>query len=90
MFNYYTGLLGVFAIIFYVIIIDKNVADFIILCLKALRVNVSRTIFYIKIYPRLRLDTFLLKRQMGKVTKSHEQMAKSIIDDLNSKSPPGP
>lgn len=86
MFNYYyAGLFVVFAIVAYMIAVDANVAAFITLYVKLLRVNVSRAIFYLKVYPRLRWDTFMLKRRMGKPSRSHYDMAEQIAKEINEK-----
>jgi len=57
---------AIFAIIGYIIIVDKNVATYIILLCKLLQVNVMRFIFWIKFYPKLRYDTWKLKKSMAK------------------------
>ena len=63
---YYYGLLLVFGVVAYMIIVDRNVADYIILLGKIAKLKVNRFIFWLKFYPRLRFDTFWLKRKMKK------------------------
>ncbi len=61
------------------IAVDKNVATFIVLLLKTAQVNIARYAFMIRVYPRLRYETFLLKRRMGGISKKHLNMAEDVI-----------
>jgi hypothetical protein len=70
---YYYALLFVFGVIAYMIVVDKNVATFIILLGKMARVSISRFIFWVKFYPRLRYDTFWLKRKSKKALNALKQ-----------------
>lgn len=63
---YYYGLLLVFGVVAYMIVIDKNVAIYIVLLGKLAKLNINRFIFWLKFYPRLRFDTFWLKRKSKK------------------------
>lgn len=63
---YYYGLLIVFGVVAYMIIVDKNVAAYIILLGKIAKLKVSRFWFWLKFYPRLQFDTFWLKRKSKK------------------------
>lgn len=70
---YYYGLLLVFGVIAYMIVIDKNVATYIILLGKLAKLNINRFIFWLKFYPRLRFDTFWLKRKSKKALNALKQ-----------------
>lgn len=70
---YYYGLLLVFGVIAYMIVVDKNVAAYIILLGKLAKLQVNRFIFWIKFYPRLRFDTFWLKRKSKKALNALKQ-----------------
>jgi hypothetical protein len=63
---YYYGLLVLFSIVVYMIVVDRNVATYIILLTKIARLKVNRFVFWLRIYPRLRFDTFWLKRKSRK------------------------
>lgn len=63
---YYYGLLLVFGVVAYMIVVDKNVAIYIVLLGKLVKLNINRFIFWLKFYPRLRFDTFWLKRKSKK------------------------
>jgi hypothetical protein len=49
--------------------VDDNVGKFIILLLKMARINITRGIFWLKFYPRLRFDTALLKWKSREIIK---------------------
>lgn len=70
---YYYGLLLVFGVVAYMIIVDKNVAAYIILLGKLAKLQINRFIFWIKFYPRLRFDTFWLKRKSKKALNALKQ-----------------
>lgn len=60
--TYYYTLILIFGIITYMIVVDSNVAQFIVLLWKLAQVNIRRGIFLIKFYPRFVLDTMKIKR----------------------------
>jgi hypothetical protein len=85
---YYTFLFGCFAIAIYMISVDKNVADFISLLYRFALIQASRVWFIILMYPRLRYETFLLKRDMHKISKKHMEMAKDLLEEINRNEQP--
>lgn len=66
---YYFSLLGIFAVIAYMIIADPNVGKFIYLLYKLAQVNFNRFVFWIKFYPKLRYDTAILKWRSSRILK---------------------
>jgi hypothetical protein len=66
---YYFSLFAIFAVVIYMMAVDPNVSKFIILLMKMGRLNISRIIFWLKFYPRLRFDTALLKWKSRQVIK---------------------
>lgn len=66
---YYYALLTIFIVIGYMIVVDSNVAAFVVLLGKIVRLQVSRFIFFVKFYPKLRWDTFWLKWKSKKVLR---------------------
>lgn len=70
---YYYALLLVFGVIAYMIIVDRNVADYVILLWKILKLQVARSIFFLKFYPKLRWDTFWLKQKSKKILNSQSK-----------------
>ncbi len=71
--SFYYASFAIFAVIAYMIVMDKNVADYIILLLKLAQVNTRRFIFWIQFYPKLKYDTWKLKRSMKKFIKEMNQ-----------------
>ena len=80
--SYNVALLGFFAIVVYVLIADRNVADYIVLTISKIQLDLGRLVFMIRLYPQLRYETFMLKRGRHKVSKKHLAMAESILKDI--------
>lgn len=84
--TYYYTLILIFAIITYMIVVDSNVAQYIILLWKLAEVNIRRGIFLIKFYPRLMWDTFNIKRTIkGKKKDWADVAAEKLAQDLDIK-----
>jgi hypothetical protein len=66
------------------IVVDSNVAKFIVLLWKLAEVNIRRSIFLIKFYPRLVLDTINIKRIIkGKKDDWADVAARKLAQDLD-------
>ena len=65
--------------------VDRNVSDYIVLTLARIRINGARLLFMARMYPKLRYETFLLKRRSNKISKKYMDMAKTIISELKDK-----
>ena len=68
MYYYYT-LLFIFALVTYMIAVDSNVATYVVLVYKLLRINIIRMPFMVKMYPRLLFDSWSIKRRLDKWRK---------------------
>ena len=68
MYYYYT-LLFIFALVTYMIAVDSNVATYVVLLYKLLRINIIRMPFMVKMYPRLLFDSWSIKRRLDKSRK---------------------
>jgi len=68
MYYYYTLLL-IFVIIAYMISVDQNMAAYIVLLYKLLKINIQRLLFMAKMYPRLFLDFWMMKRRLDRSRK---------------------
>jgi len=64
---YYTVLLGVSAVIAYIIYVDPNVSEFIVLLCRRGLISFHQFIFWLKLYPRLRYDTAILKWRSNRI-----------------------
>lgn len=82
--SYSVALLGFFAIVAYIFIVDRNVADYAMLTISRIQLTLGRLIFMAKLYPQLRYETFMLKRGLHKVSKKHLTMAESILKDIKA------
>jgi hypothetical protein len=68
---YYYFFFGLFAIVLYMMALDPNVGRFIVLMSKVARLSVARGIFWLKFYPRLRLDTAKMKWKANQTLKKN-------------------
>jgi hypothetical protein len=66
---YHAGLLLSFFIIAYMITVDRNVAYFLILNLKLLRINLERLKFMIIYHPKNPITNFVMRLRYAKLTK---------------------
>jgi cytochrome b561 len=82
--TYYYTLLLIFGVITYMIVVDPNVAKYIVLLWKLAEVNIRRGIFLIKFYPRLMWDTFNIKRTIkGKKKDWANVAAEKLAQELD-------
>lgn len=66
------------AIITYIIAVDKNVEDFLILLIKIGRVNIERLIWMIKFHPRNPITNYIQQ-------KKYEKFAEELHKEMMSK-----
>lgn len=69
--TYYYALLTIFAVLCYMIVVDKNVAEYIVLIGKLLNIRTKQFFFMIKMYPRLTFDNFMIKRKLNRLQKKN-------------------
>lgn len=67
--NFQISLLLIFGIIFYMVIVDQNVADFINLVLKVVKNEVSKKIWMIKYHPRNPITNLIKRREYAKIAE---------------------
>lgn len=67
--NFQISLLLIFGIIFYMVIVDQNVADFINLVLKVVNNEVSKKIWMIKYHPRNPITNLIKRREYAKIAE---------------------
>ena len=63
---YYMVLLALFAVILTMMLLDKNVATFVVLCTNIVRIKIIRFIFMAKMYPRMKLDSIMIRYRLWK------------------------
>lgn len=70
---YYYMLFTIFAVILYMMCVDKNVSDYIILLSKILRLNIERFFWMVKYHPKNFITTWIQNRKYNKIAKELEQ-----------------
>lgn len=77
--NFQISLLIIFGIIFYMVLVDQNVADLINLLTKAFNNEVSKRIWMIKYHPRNPITNLIKRREYAKIA---EELRKELnIED---------
>lgn len=71
-------LIIVFGVIFYMMWVDQNVADYIVLVFKLVNINIQRFLWMIKYHPNNFVTTYFHNRKYDKIAKELER-------ELNSK-----
>ena len=69
MYIYYNALLALLAIIIFLILIDTNVADYIIILFKLLKINYQRTLWIMKYHPQNPITNLIKKFEYNKIAK---------------------
>lgn len=64
---YYMFLLAGFTAVAYMMYVDPNVSEFIVLLCRMGLINFRRFIFWLKLYPKLCYDTAILKWRSNKI-----------------------
>ena len=64
---YYMFLLTGFTAVAYMMYVDSNVSKFIVLLYKMGQINFHKFIFWLKLYPKLRYDTAILKWKSNRI-----------------------
>jgi hypothetical protein len=75
-FNY--GILLAFGIVIYIMIVDPNVNEYIILLLKMIRVNVERVYWMIRLHPKNPITNLIMRWKYDKIAKElHAELIKN-------------
>lgn len=69
-------LLIIFGIVMYIMIIDKNVEDYLFLVFKIMKVNVERAYWMIRFHPKNPITNLIMKWK-------YEQIAKELEKEFN-------
>lgn len=63
------------------IAVDRNVADYITLIFKLIKINVERAFWMIKLHPKNPVTNYMMKRQYEKIAKElHKELMKQPLD----------
>jgi len=77
MFSLNYGLLLIFGITMYIIIIDQNVADYFLLVFKMTMLNITKLFWKIRLHPNNFITTWIQNRK-------YDKMAKELIKEIKS------
>ena len=77
MFSLNYGLLLIFGIVLYVMIIDQNVAEYLLLVFKMMKLNVVRLLWMIRLHPNNFITTWIQNRK-------YDRIAKELIEEIKS------
>jgi hypothetical protein len=76
MFSLNYGLLLVLGIIAYIMIVDQNVAEYLLLVFKMMKLNIVRLLWMIRFHPNNFITTWIQNRK-------YDRMAKELEKELN-------
>ena len=66
------------AIVSYIVLTDRNVADYLILVFKMMNINTQRFLWMLKYHPNNFVTTFIQNRKYSKIAKElHEELTKT-------------
>jgi hypothetical protein len=75
-FNY--GILLAFGIVIYIMIVDPNVNEYLILLLKMIRVNMERVYWMIRLHPKNPITNLIMRWKYDKIAKElHAELIKN-------------
>jgi hypothetical protein len=75
-FNY--GILLAFGIVIYIMIVDPNVNEYLILVLKMIRVNMERVYWMIRLHPKNPITNLIMRWKYDKIAKElHAELIKN-------------
>jgi hypothetical protein len=77
MFSLNYGLLLVLGIVLYVMIIDQNVAEYLLLVFKMMKLNIVRLLWMIRLHPNNFITTWIQNRK-------YDRIAKELIEEIKS------
>jgi len=71
--NYHYALFLIFSIIGVMIVIDANVADYIVLLTRVIKLNFERVFWMIRLHPKNPISNFMINRKYDKIAKELEE-----------------
>lgn len=78
---YYLSLFLVFSIVAFMLVVDRNVSDYIVLIFKLFKINIEKFFWMIKLHPKNPITNFMMKRQYEKIAKElHKELINSPLD----------
>jgi hypothetical protein len=65
----YTAILTLSIIIFYIILTDKNVEDYLVLIFKIIKINIERMFWMIRLHPHNPITNLMMKWKYEKLAR---------------------
>jgi hypothetical protein len=82
MYIYYNSLVALLAIIIFLIMIDKNVADYIIIIFKLFKINFQRMMWMIRYHPQNPITNLIKRFEYNKIAKElHKELTNVSIQN---------
>jgi hypothetical protein len=78
MYIYYNFLVALLAIIIFLIMIDKNVADYIIIMFKLLNINFQRAMWMIRYHPQNPITNLIKRFEYTKIAKELQKELNNV------------
>jgi len=83
--SYYLTILTVFGIVTYMMIVDRNVVDFILLIPKIIKLNIERFFWKLRFHPWITTNKLLQWLMM----KKYEKFVKTLQNEQSNKTDSG-
>ena len=75
MYIYYNSLIALLTIIIFLIMIDRNVADYILIIFKLIKINFQRMIWMIRFHPQNPITNLIKRFEYNKIAKElHKEL----------------
>jgi len=75
---YYNTLISLLIVIIFVIMIDRNVADYIIILFKLLKINFQRTLWMINFHPQNPITNLIKRFEYNKIAKDLQKELNNV------------
>lgn len=75
---YYYTLLTIFGIVAYMIVVDKNVGDYLLLSFKLIRINIERLKWMAIYHPKNPITTWWMNRKFKKFLKEMQAASETV------------
>jgi hypothetical protein len=82
----YTAILTLSIIIFYIILTDKNVEDYLVLIFKIIKINIERVFWMIRLHPRNPITNLMMKWKYEKLARELQAEMECKATELNNNS----
>jgi hypothetical protein len=79
--SYYLTIFLFFSIFGFIIAVDRNVSDYIILLFQLMKINIEKYYWMIKLHPKNPVTNYFMRRKYFKIARDlHEELNKKPLD----------